>query len=86
MTRRAGEARRPLVITFDNEQQARKLRLLITDYSNQMLSISSIEAAAPARQLVFDLKDATNNTLLLFFGNPKAAAPHYDFEKIFPDC
>ena len=81
LTRRVGEARRPLVITFDNEQQARKLRLLITDYSNQMLSISSIEAAAPARQLVFDLKEATSNTLLLFFGNPKATAPHYDFEK-----
>ena len=84
LTRRTGEARQPLVITFDNEQQARKLRLLITDYSNQMLSISSIEAGAPARQLIFDLKEPTNNTLLLFFGNPKATAPHYDFERNLP--
>ena len=81
LTRRTGEARRPLVITFDNEQQTRKLRLLITDYNNQMLSISSIEAGAPARQLVFALKEPTSNPLLLFFGNPKATAPHYDFEK-----
>lgn len=85
LTRRIGEARRPLVITFDNEEQARKLRLLITDYSNQMLSISSIKPAAPARQLVFELKEAPNQPLRLFFGNPKATAPHYDFEKNLPD-
>jgi len=84
LTRHTGEARRPLVVTFDNEQQARKLRLLITDYSNPMLSISSIKAGAPARELVFNLKEATSNTLLLFFGNPKATAPHYDFEKNLP--
>ena len=84
LTRRVGEARRPLVITFDNEQQARKLRLLITDYSNQTLSISSIKPGAPARQLVFDLKEAASQPLRLFFGNPKATAPHYDFEKNLP--
>lgn len=84
LTRHTGEARKPLVITFDNEEQARKLRLLITDHSNQMLSISSITAGAPTRQLVFGLKEAPDQPLRLFFGNAKAAAPHYDFEKTLP--
>lgn len=84
LTRHVGEARKPLVITFDNEEQARKLRLLITDHSNQMLSISLITAGAPTRQLVFDLKEAPNQPLRLFFGNAKATAPRYDFEKNLP--
>ena len=83
LTRRIGEERRPLVITLDNEEQLRKLRLLITDYSNQTLSISSIKVGAPARQLVFELKRAPVQPLRLFFGNVKATAPHYDFEKEF---
>ena len=84
LTRRIGEQRRPLVISFDKEEHARKLRLLITDYSNQTLTISSIKAGAPARQLVFELKEAPAQPLRLFFGNPKATEPHYDFEKELP--
>jgi hypothetical protein len=84
LTRRVGEERRPLVVTFEREEKARKLRLLINDYSNQTLSISSISAGAPARQLVFDLKETSTQPLRLFFGNPKATAPHYDFEKELP--
>jgi hypothetical protein len=84
LTRRIGEQRRPLVISFDKEEHARKLRLLITDYSNQTLTISSIKAGAPARQLVFELKEAPAQPLRLFFGNPKAGEPHYDFEKELP--
>lgn len=81
LTRRIGEARRPLVITFDEEQYARKLRLSIIDYSNQLLTISSITASAPARQLVFELKEAPVQPLHLLFGNTKATVPHYDFEQ-----
>jgi hypothetical protein len=81
LTRRVGEERRPLVITLDNKEQVRKLRLLVTDYSNQTLSISSIKIGAPARQLVFELKKAPAQPLRLYFGNLKATAPHYDFEK-----
>ena len=84
LTRRVGEERRPLVITFEKEENARKLRLLVNDYSNQTLSISSIRASAPARQLVFDLRETGTQPLRLFFGNPKATAPHYDFEKELP--
>lgn len=84
LTRRIGEQRRPLVIAFDNEEYARKLRLMVTDYSNQTLSISAIEAGAPARQLIFELKEADSQPLRLFFGEAKATAPHYDFEKELP--
>jgi hypothetical protein len=84
LTRHSGEARRPLVITFDQEEQVRKLRLLITDYSNQTLTISSIQPAAPARQLVFELKEAAGQPLRLYFGDLKASPPHYDFEKDLP--
>lgn len=84
LTRRLNEKPQPLTIKFDNEQYARKLRLLITDYNNPMLSISSINASAPARQLFFELKEPNAQPLRLFFGNAKATAPHYDFEKELP--
>ncbi|HSS22638.1 MAG TPA: DUF3999 family protein [Pyrinomonadaceae bacterium] len=83
LARRAGEQRQPLRIQFDQEVHARKLRLLVTDYSNQTLVISSIVAGAPARQLVFDVKEKTSGPLRLFFGNYNAGAPHYDFEQDF---
>jgi hypothetical protein len=84
LTRRLGEQRQPLKITFDDEVRAQKLRLLITDYSNQTLTISSIKAGAPARQLIFDLKETDGQPLRLFFGQANATAPHYDFEKELP--
>ena len=83
LTRRTG-AHEPLVITFTEEERVRKLRLLVNDYSNQTLSISSVNASAPARQVVFELKDPQSLPLRLFFGNPKATLPHYDFEKNLP--
>jgi len=84
LTRHLNEPAKPLAIVFDNEEHARKLRIVVTDYSNQTLSISSIEAAAPARQLVFELENPASQPLRLFFGNVKANAPHYDFEKDLP--
>lgn len=81
LTRHIGEEAKPLVITFEPEEYARKLRLLVTDYSNPTLSIISIQASAPVRQFVFEFKEAPAQPLRLFFGNPKITAPHYDFEK-----
>lgn len=81
LSRRVGEPRRPLILSFEHELYARKLRLLITDFSNRTLSISSIKPAAPARQIVFELKEPSGQPLRLYFGNPKSTAPHYDFEK-----
>jgi len=81
LTRHLDAGNQPLTITFDQEEFARKIRLLITDYSNPTLSISAIKAGAPARQLLFELKEPVTQPLRLFFGNARAAAPHYDFEQ-----
>ena len=81
LTRHYGEQTKPLVIYFNEETVARKLRLQITDYSNPTLNIESIRASAPARQLVFELKSPASQPLRLYFGNEKVSAPHYDFEK-----
>jgi len=80
LTRRVGEEAKPLVITFDQEEYARKIRLQITDYNNQTLTIDSIEASAPVRQLFFELKQPAALPLRVFAGNKNAPAPHYDFE------
>ena len=80
LTRHYGEEKKPLVIYFSEEVVARKLRLQITDYSNPTLNIQSINASAPARQLVFELKSPASQPLRLYFGNESVPAPHYDFE------
>jgi hypothetical protein len=84
LTRRVGETWQPTVIAFDQEEHVRRLRLLINDYSNPILTLSQIDAAAPARQMVFELKETPAQPVHLFFGNPNATAPHYDFEKELP--
>lgn len=80
LTRHSGDEGKPLVIVFDQEENVRKLRLQITDYSNPTLNITSIQASAPARQLVYELKEPASQPLRLYFGNTSVPAPHYDFE------
>ena len=81
LTKHSGDKAQTSTIAFDKEVYARKLRLLIVDYNNPTLSINSIKAVAPARQVYFELKDISPQPLKLFFGNTNADAPHYDFEK-----
>lgn len=84
LTRHAGDEPQHLVIVFNEEQNVRRLRLQITDYSNPTLNIQAIEASAPARELVFELKDPSAAPLRLFYGSANVTAPHYDFEKELP--
>src|SRR5688572_6528770 len=56
------------------------MKLVVTDHSNATLALTSIEPSAPARQLVFELKEQAAQPLRLYFGNPKIPPPHYDFE------
>jgi hypothetical protein len=81
LTKRVGDNEQVSTIIFDNEEHARKLRLVVTDYNNPTLSISSIKASAALRELYFELKEPVTQPLKLYFGNPNAEAPHYDFEK-----
>jgi len=80
LIRHIGDGPKPLVIVIDREQRVRKIRLQITDYSNETLNITSIQASAPARQLVFELKEPVSQPLRLYFGNDSVPAPNYDFE------
>jgi hypothetical protein len=81
LRRRVGEEPKPLEIAFDHEEQLRKLRLVVDDYSNQTLPIGLFTAQAPARQVVFELKQASAQPLRLYFGNANATPTHYDFEQ-----
>ena len=81
LTRRLNEKPEPLTLKFDKEEYASKLRLVVTDYNNPTLQIYSIRAGAPLREMYFEVKQPSTGPLKLFFGNSKAGAPHYDFEK-----
>jgi hypothetical protein len=81
LSRRTSDQNQPQVIIFDHEEHVRQLRLQITDYSNPTLSIEAIEASAPERELVFELKRPQSVPLRLYFGYSKMPEPHYDFEK-----
>jgi hypothetical protein len=76
--RRSEEPQKPIEIVF-NEVYARRLNLTFTDFANPPLGITAISCAAPARQVLFEVK-GTSPPYRLFTGNPKAEAPRYDFE------
>lgn len=81
--RRRGDQPRPMVITF-SETLPRRLRLVVTDHRNAPLNILSARYTAPARQVIFDPPADVAPPLRLYFGNPDAAAPHYDFAATLP--
>lgn len=80
LTKRRGD-NQPLTINFENEVYARKLRLLVTDFSNPPLSVFQAQAGAPLRRIFFELKEQSTQPLRLYFGNVNGTPPHYDFEK-----
>jgi hypothetical protein len=82
--RRLGGARRePVEIRCDQEVRTRFLRLVVTDNRNPPLNISAVRFTAPAREVVF-ARNGFAGPLRFYVGNPKAEAPHYDFEKNLP--
>jgi hypothetical protein len=83
LSRRLGEPVEPLVAVF-GERQAARVRLVTLDFANRPPEIESIEALAPARDLVFPASALERGPLRLYFGNPKAEAPNYDFARNLP--
>lgn len=81
--RKPGEPKKPLLATFE-EVQTRRLRLHVTDYRNPPLSIRSIKFSGPARQVVFARPSSEAGEPQLFFGNPNAELPNYDFARNLP--
>ncbi len=61
------------------ETTAHLLKLRVTDYRNPPLDLKSVQYTAPARQLIFARDRDLAWPLRLYVGNPRAAAPHYDF-------
>jgi hypothetical protein len=73
----------PLKPAF-GEQYARRLKLTVTDDRNAPLAIASIDALSAARQLILELSASAPSPLRLYYGNPKAMAPRYDFATRLP--
>jgi hypothetical protein len=78
--RRAGEAQHDLLAEFP-EVTAARLRLVVTDFSNPPLHIEGVRVAAPARAVIVAYRADLPGPLQLYFGNPKAEAPNYDFAR-----
>ncbi len=83
--RKAGQEKQTFVAQLPEEVRAARLKLLVTDYRNPPLSIESIRTRAPARQVVFEAgPNKVQGPLRLYFGNPDAEAPRYDFARNLP--
>jgi hypothetical protein len=80
----AGEQKTPMVIRF-SEVYASRLRLLVADARNVPLTIRSAKASALARQVVMQRPPNPDESLKLFFGNPLAEPPEYDFARNLPE-
>lgn len=65
---------------------AGRLRLVVTDYANQPLNLEGVEYRFPVRQVIFALPEGKKlqPPLRLYYGNPSAAAPNYDFQNRLP--
>ncbi len=79
--RRPDQQRQPLEIRLPQETFARQMRLVIGDANNPPLNITSVKYQAPARQVVFARSGEITWPVKVYFGNPKAQNPAYDFEK-----
>jgi hypothetical protein len=82
LRRQPSQPDRPLVISFP-EVTAHRLRLVVTDQRNPPLNLTGAHYAAAARQVIFKPGDA-QGPLRLYFGNPTAPAPGYDFARTLP--
>ena len=83
--RKPGESKRPLTASFQFEVQTRRLKLHVTDHRNPPLSIRAVRFSAPARQVVFARPASEAGEPQLFFGNPNAELPNYDFARNLPE-
>lgn len=80
--RKAGEQPDIFVAEFPHEVRAARLKLLVTDYRNPPLEITAMQTRAAARQIVFSAeRPSLPGPLRLYFGNPDAESPRYDFAR-----
>ena len=72
--------RAPLEIRL-GEMFVRELRLSVVDANNPPLTITSVRYQAPARQVIFAKSEEIEWPVRVYFGNPGAQDPAYDFRK-----
>ncbi|MBM4072482.1 MAG: DUF3999 domain-containing protein [Planctomycetes bacterium] len=76
---------RYLVADLPHDFFAGRLRLVITDYANPPLNIEAVEFRIPVRQIIFMPEEKKlHGPLRLYYGNPSAGAPNYDFQNRLP--
>ena len=73
-----------MVAEFGQEVRAARLRLVVTDNRNPPLRLTTVKAAAPARVVIAKRAESSSGPWRLYFGNPKAEAPNYDFARNLP--
>jgi hypothetical protein len=69
----------PLRAPLNPEIFTRQLRLEVADAANAPLTIESAEYEAPARQIIFARSPGIAWPVRVYFGNPAAEEPRYDF-------
>ncbi len=81
--RTQGDAKSPMTINF-SESFARRYRLTIYDHRNLPLTITSVKASGDKRQVILPKSDKLSQGVRLYFGNPNADVPNYDFSRGLP--
>jgi hypothetical protein len=81
--RRAGERPVPQHADFP-EVTASRLRLVVTDYRNPPLELRAASFRMAAREVVFADPGPGITSLRLYYGNPRAEPPGYDFARNLP--
>lgn len=81
----ASDAEGSTTVTLRFEEAlVKELRLMVTDDRNPPLEIFSAAPAGAARHLLFQ-NEGLAYPLRLFYGNPDAAAPNYDYDQQVPE-
>jgi hypothetical protein len=72
-----------LAIAFP-ERFAGRLKLTVTDDRNPPLALAGFTVQSAARQVIFEALSAGPGSIRVYYGNPKAVAPHYDLAARLP--
>jgi hypothetical protein len=82
--RTPGQAAAPFIVEFSSEVVSSRLRLSVVDYQNPPLNLETATVVSAARELIFAHDSQHPGPWRLFYGNPRAEAPHYDLERNLP--
>jgi hypothetical protein len=57
----------------------------VADHRNPVLYLQEMRVTAAVRQVIFEVVAEITEPVYLYYGNPEAAAPNYDFAKNLPE-